>query len=298
VGQRPPSSQPDALHTPSLPSLSRASFLPPLCPVTGSLFAQSDALSVQLTNQPFGSFGGIVVKRCESVTVLSPSTLTCVLPSLNSTELVALGDQWTTVTVYNNVTSYSNPVTVQLYRSAVHPAVLNVKGCAGLDATGRGVVGCVTSSLITITGANFGADVQVDVYAFDLQLSYICQLASISQGTQITCVLPYIAHLEAELTLPIRVSSNYLASNWLLAIGYSAGLTPNTPAATTSGTSYRTAFIACVVLLGVVSIAWAVTLILCFRQQSLHKKPMNSAFSSERDESTFRSGARGAVEMS
>ena len=269
--------------------------------VIGGGFVQSDALQVVLSIAYVTTSGYTTVERlCAPITVLSSSTLTCVLPALNATEMAVFGDQYATVEVHNNGSSVSNFIYVQLYRSPTHPAVYSVTGCAGPDDTGRGVVGCKTGSLVTINGDNFGtSDVQVDVYAFDVQLSYICQLASISQGTQVTCVLPYIAHLESELTLPIRVTAQGIQSNWLLGIGISAGLTPSGQGASiASGTSYLAPFIVFVVLFVAVSIAWAVTLVVCLRRSSRDGKPMMGG-GADRDASQLsRSGANNFVEMS
>ena len=269
--------------------------------VVGAFFSPSESLSVQLSAQTGNFFGGVAATvNCTQVQLLSSSALSCVLPTLDATQAVQLSG-YIQVQVFENATSYSNQVQVAMFRAASQPAVLSVSGCAGSDANTRGVTGCITGSWITVHGANFmGPTVVVEIYELEVQELYICQSPQLLSTTAVMCQLPYIARLEEEVVLPIRVRVPSGVSNWLLAVGYAHGIAP--PSVCTQQESYRSAFIVCAVLLAVVSFAMAVLVgALCFyRSKAGLLKPGASAFAaSEREESTtWKAQGRGAVEMS
>ena len=219
--------------------------------IVGSFVASPDSLAVLL-------IGGQVSVLCDSPVLLSIWALSCVLPSLNASQAAALLGVTVQVQVVFNATSLSNLVSVGLYRSASSVGVTSLSGCQQQDEQGRGVDGCVTGAVLTVSGQNFGPSAAVELYELDSELLYLCQLPVVLNATQLTCRVPYIASLESQggSTLPIRVRQGASTSNWLLGLGYSATLPSSSPSSPpSSASSFRSAFIACLVLSVALSIA-------------------------------------------
>ena len=269
--------------------------------LVGSFFTYSPLFQVRLTIN-----NGVIVGLCEEVTLLSAWTLQCTLPAVNASQAATVLGQDVAMVVFENDTSSSNPLSTRLYRAATDVGVTGISGCTGSDPSGRGAQGCVTGSVITVSGQNFvvpvGGTLQVVLYELSTQVVYQCQLPSILSSTQLTCRLPYIALLESELPLPLRVQMSATRnSNWFIGVGYSAGLSDSMRDGGGS-TNYRAAFIAAVVLLGVESLLTTILLVaLCRRvghtdrsKKSLHNF---SSRSDSGDQDVEQSSRWPVVEM-
>ena len=255
--------------------------------VIGSSFSSSGPLFVILASR------GMALS-CNNVTVLASTALTCVLPSLNSSLTNFFSGVQATVQVYENATHFSNKLTAVLYRTAIGLSIYDISGCSGVAADTRGAFGCIPGANLTIVGSNFIAGSLVDIYEPSEGVLYACQVPRYISSSLMTCRLPCISRLESENVLPVRVRSNSLTSNWVLALHYSNGVNPGLPADCAASpnlvsTSYRTALIACVVVLSVV-VAGLVILVLFFR---CHSSPAlfrtaGRALMSVREESVTR----------
>ena len=164
--------------------------------------------------------------------MLSKWTLSCTLPSINSTQALVLLGLGVQVEVVFNSSATSNAVTVGLYRSPGSLGVTSVSGCQSPDATGPGAQGCLSNDLLTIRGANFNAT----------------GIASLQSQT---------------ITLAIRATLGRATSNWLLGVGYSGSLNTS-PSTASSPEWFRAAFIVCLVLRVALTVAcMALLALLC-----------------------------------
>jgi hypothetical protein len=223
--------------------------------VVGAFFSPSPLLSIV-----FSVTRGVTVQQsrsCGNVTVLSTNALTCFLPALSNSEFQLYGaGNYLDLSVYENATSFSNQVSVLLYRNIASAAVLSISGCGSTNAATRGVQNCQTGDVLTINGLGFftaqPSGLRVDIWEPTEQVIYACQVPIALRGTTITCRLPYIVLVQTQVVLPIRVRTSASTSNWLQALGYSNGNTSVTGSASTDPSpSYRSAFIVCVSLLAV-----------------------------------------------
>ena len=247
--------------------------------ILGASLNASSGLTVLLRN---GYLGYTLL--CGDVQVLSSSTLLCQLPALNASVSGAAGQQLS-VQMYVNATVYSNAVALVPYRSAATPAVYNVTGCSGFDPSSRGVVGCYTGSVITISGllAGFSTSApRVSLYDTETGVLYDCALAGLTAQSTVTCILPYIPHsTDEELVLPIQVTMGK-ASNWLLAVGYSSLLYAS-PLPASCPSCSQVSLIICAVLLAVVTVVLVAVLCLQLRARSA-KQPLSHSLGSEHSE--------------
>ena len=230
----------------------------------GSFFTASSTLQVSLSNSNGNNQQAVL--WCSSVVLLSAWSLQCTLPAVPSAMAAAFLGQVITVNVSETANLTSNPFPARLYRAATAVGVSGISGCAAPAASnGRGTQGCVTSNLLTVWGQNFvvpgGGALQVLLYELTTQVLYECQLPTILSPTQLTCRLPYIALLEAEIQLPLRVQvSATQQSNWFLGVGLSAGVIGGSSSVQDDHSGYKTGLIVALVLLGLVSVCTLVLL--------------------------------------
>ena len=216
--------------------------------IIGRFFSPSAALSVILTGPYRAGVSQQPEAQCGSVQLLSNSSLTCVLPTF-----AAAYGTYAIIEVFENATTYSNPLTAWVYRDPVlDPVLYNVTGCADFDAGARGAVGCTTGTTITLTGVNFNnrSSLSVNIYSFEAAVTFACLNSTVLSATTITCTLPYISGETegGEDVFPVSVSIGSRSSNWLVAVSYSRFLTsPSTSDLVPA--FYRTAFIVCLVLM-------------------------------------------------
>ena len=122
-----------------------------------------------------------------------------------------------------------------------------------------------------------------------MQELYTCQVPVLVSTTAIACQLPYLAPLEDESVLPVRVRLGSISSKWMLGVHYSHGrsCTTHAPPTTRSRSeSYRSAFIACVVLLTVPS--FVLMALVCRRYQRLTPgMPKLSSILCKKEDSTY-----------
>ena len=214
----------------------------------------------------FTATRGVVVQQsrpCGNVTALSINALTCVLPVLNNSDYQLYGaGNYVDISVYQNATSFSNRVSVLLYRSLVSAGILSLSGCGITNAATRGVQNCQTGDVLTINGVGFSAGqsdaLRVDIWEPTEQVIYACQVPVALTSATITCRLPYIPVVPTEMVLPIRVRTSVSTSNWLQALGYGVG-DPGVTASSSMdpSTSYRSEFIVCVSLLALLIVTQA-----------------------------------------
>ena len=137
--------------------------------LVGSFFSFTPQLQVRMLDD-----AGTVLALCEDVTLLTSWSLQCTLPVVNGSQAAAVLGRNINVLVYENATSASNPLATVLYRAPTSVGVSGCSGCSGVDSTGRGTSGCVTSDVITVSGQNFvlpvGGQLQVVVYELSTQV--------------------------------------------------------------------------------------------------------------------------------
>ena len=278
-----------------------------LCPpgavltVVGAFFNPDPQLSVLISLPPY-TFVTSPPIACTNVTVLSSSTLTCVLPTIsNASVQLAFQSYVNRLQVWENATSYSDVLSVSLYSGPHVPALSSVSGCQGSDPSTHGVFGCVTGASITLIGSGFNQTwfprgaFGVSIYEMEAGQSYPCQNVRLVSDSLITCQLPYIARYADEMLLPIRVQTNGQYGNWLYAIGYS-NLLYQAPAS--QSTTYFTAFIVCLVLLAFVSVLLAVVFVLLLRLGRQVRKGATKTPLQSRAEAQFDSESSVDLEMS
>ena len=233
--------------------------------ISGSFFSPSELLSVVLS-LPSGLDGLPSVVQCTDVVLLSTTALTCQLPTLQANQSRMIG-VWLTVQVYENATTVSNDLAGKIYRGSQDLALTGVSGCAGSDSATRGAYGCKTGDVITLSGEGFiagSSSRRVQLYEPETEQIYDCQAMTVISSTTLTCVLPYITRFDDEVVLPIRVfNADY--SNWLVAVGYSSSLQSTCDGLVSAG--YRTAFVACLVLLVMVTVVLVGVLVWLVRQR-------------------------------
>ena len=195
--------------------------------IVGSYFADLSTLAVQIDGMApaYGPWGGGYPQftgLCDSLTFLSTTELTCVLPAFSQ-----WGDSAATyfqVQVIENATYSSNAVDAVLYHRPGQPHIVSVAGCAQSNATTRGVAGCRAGDNITLTGSGFvaGAPGTLQVQLYHNGDIFHCASPRVVSRTTLTCRLPLIASPPLlDTVAPIRVVKlGGSTSNWLVAVSY------------------------------------------------------------------------------
>ena len=242
-----------------------ALYCPPNATLTivGSYFSDLSTLAVQLqsTYSP-------TPLLCGQLQFDSSDVLTCTLPQPASTfpELNFFASQLT-LTVTENATFFSNPLTAVLYASLTDPHVNAVQGCAASVADTRGVTGCHPGDVITLVGSHFPAISQLSVQLLYGGELLTCTSPKLVSSTELSCTLPYVAPTSGGYGVPLSVRlyqtlAGSRPSNWLSAVDFA-------PLATSSSSEEVKFFITLSVLLPVVVLLLLLVAVLCWQRQRL-----------------------------
>ena len=143
---------------------------------------------------------------CGSVSVLSTSTLTCVLPTpTGNASLVVYGVNLGVMALFNSGSSVSNMLNVVVYQSPTAPVISSVTGCQPQSALA--LANCNSGASITLTGQNL-ANVQfVDLVQNGPPSAVQCAIVS-ATATSLVCTVPTFDPVIS----PVTVGTTYLMS--------------------------------------------------------------------------------------
>ena len=133
---------------------------------------------------------------CPQPTVVNSSTITCLLPELDSISAAQFyGRSVRLLVLFNFSTVVTNTLVRTVYNLPGAPYIASISGC-DLSVSARDVSSCHSGGILTLSGHNFSGS-SISIYSITSQPYFSCFLLPGNSSTMVTCRLPLFDPVDA-----------------------------------------------------------------------------------------------------